>query len=56
MDEISVGTEESAGTIIWRCSVKKVFEKLSKIHRKMPVLEYLFNEVSSLETCNFIRK
>ena len=32
------------------------FEKLSKIHRKTPALESLYNEVSGLETCNFIKK
>ena len=31
-----------------RCSVKKVFLKISKIHRKTPVPESLFNNVADL--------
>ena len=33
----------------------KFFKKLGKILRKIPVLESLFNEVSGIETCNFIK-
>ena len=31
-------------------------EKFLKIHKKMPVLEFLFNKVRGLETCSFIEK
>ena len=33
MDKTLVGTEESAGAVIRRCSLNKVFEKMRKIHR-----------------------
>ena len=33
----------------------RFFRKLRKIHRKMSVLQSLFNEVSGLETCNFVK-
>ena len=55
IDKTLVGTEESTGSVIQRCSVNSFFEKLCKIHWKIPVLESLFNEVSDLETCNFIK-
>ena len=35
---------------------KKCSEKLRNIHRKIPVLESLFNNVASLKACNFIKK
>ena len=31
-------------------------EKFRKIHRKIPVLEFLFNKVRDLEICSFIEK
>ena len=37
-----VKTEESAGAVIQRCSVNKVFENLCKIQRKIPVLDYQY--------------
>ena len=46
---------ESAGAVIFRCSLN-VFEKFSKIHRKISVLESPFNEISGLETSSFIEK
>ena len=49
MDITSVGIEKLAGAIVRRCSVIRFFEKLCKIHRKIPVLKSLFNEVSHLE-------
>ena len=52
MDKTLVGTEESVGAVIFQ----RFFENLCKVHRKIPVLESLFNEVSRLETCNFIEK
>ena len=54
MDKTLVGTAESAGAVIRSCSVR-FFEKLRNIHKNIPVLESLFNEVSGLETCNFIK-
>ena len=33
-------------------SVNKAFRRLRKIHKITPVLESLFNKVSSLKTCN----
>ena len=54
MNKNLVGMEESAGAVIWMCSVR-FFEKLQKIHRKIPVLESFFNEVSDLEICNAVK-
>ena len=51
-----VGTEESAGGVIQGCSVIRFFEKLRKIHSKIPVPQSLFNEVSGLEICNVVKK
>ena len=39
-----------------RCSIEKVVLKIRNIHRKTPVLEPLFNKVSGLKACNFIKK
>ena len=56
-DKTLVGMEESAGAVIQSCSVKKVsLKKLYKIHRKIPMLESLYNEVSGLETSIFVKK
>ena len=53
MDKTSVGMEESveqsSGGVLF-------FEKLQKIHRKIPVPESLFNEVLGLETCKAVKK
>ena len=38
------------------CSVKKVFLKFREIHRKEPVLEFLFNKASDFKVYNFIKK
>ena len=40
----------------WRYSVKIVFLKISKYHRKTSVLKSLFNKVSGAESCTFIKK
>ena len=56
MNKGLVRTEESAGAVIQRCSVKRFFEKLQKIHRKIPVPESLFNKVSDLEICSVVKK
>ena len=50
-----VGMEESAGVVIWRCSVSKAFWKIAKKIAKLPVLLPLFNEVSGLEICNVVK-
>ena len=34
--------------VVRRCSVKKLFLKISQIHRKTPVPESLFNKVAGL--------
>ena len=39
-----------------RCSVIKVFLKISLILQETPVLESLFNKVAGLQACNFIKK
>ena len=36
--------------VVWRCSVK-----FRNIHRKIPVLESLFNKVSGVQACRFIK-
>ena len=35
---------------------KGVLKILAKIHRKTPVLEYLFNKVAGLKACNFFKR
>ena len=37
-----------AEAVVMRCSVKKMFLKFCKIHRKKPFLEYLFNKAAAL--------
>ena len=37
-----------------KCSVKKVFIKISQIHRKTTVLEFLFNKVDASFTVFYI--
>ena len=39
-----------------RCSVKKVFLKISPISKETPVLEPLLNKAAGLQVCNFIKK
>ena len=39
-----------------RCSVKKLFLKISQYSRETPVLESLFNKAAGLQACNFIKK
>ena len=43
-------------TSYWRCSVKKVFVKFRKSHKKANVLESLFNKLAGLKDCSFIKK
>ena len=54
MNKTLVETEESTETVI-RCSVNKVFEKLCKIHVKIPMMGSIFSEVSGLETWKFTK-
>ena len=51
-----VGKEESAGVVIWWCSVNRAFRKIAQNSQKKSMLESLFNEVSGLKTCNFVKK
>ena len=39
-----------------RCLSKWLVSKIRNIYKKTPVLESLFNKVSGLEACNFIKK
>ena len=39
-----------------RCSIKKVFLKVRKFHRKTPVLESVFDKVACLQACNVIKR
>ena len=55
MDKTLVGTKESAGTVIRRCSLNKAFKKIVLNSEKIAVLEFIFNEVSVLETYNFVK-
>ena len=50
MGKTLVGTEESAGTVTEGVLQIRFFETLRKIHCS------LFNEVSGLGTCNFIKR
>ena len=34
----------------------EVFYKNSNIHKKISMLEFLFNKVTGLQACNFIKK
>ena len=34
MNKILVGTKESAGAVIWRCSVNKIFRKIAQNSQK----------------------
>ena len=54
MDRTLVRMEESAGAVIRRCSVNKVFKKIAQDSQEL--LESLFNEVSGLKTCNILEK
>ena len=56
VDETLVGTEESTGAVIRRCSVNKVFSEFTENHRKTPMSESLFNEALDLQTCNVVKK
>ena len=43
---------EATGGVLW----KKCSKKFRKFHRKTPALDSLFNKVSRLQACNFVRK
>ena len=55
MDKTLVRTDESAGVVMGRCSENKVFRKIGQNSQKIPVLQSLFNVVSGLETCDFVK-
>ena len=38
------------------CFLKKLYYKLRNIHKKISVLESLFNKVTGLQACNFTKK
>ena len=38
------------------CTVKKCYWKFEKFHKKIPVLEFIFNKVAGLRACNFNEK
>ena len=56
MDKNVVGKDELVEAVNQRCSVNKVFIKISQISLKIPVLESLFNEVQGIDTCNVIKE
>ena len=37
-------------------AINNMFLKFRNIHSKISVLEFLFNKVAELQTCNFIKK
>ena len=41
-----VGMAESAGRVIWRCSVNKVFWEIAQNSQKNNPLESVFNQIS----------
>ena len=55
MDKNVVGKDELVEAVNQRCSVNKVFIKISQNSLKIPVLESLFNEVQGIDTCNVIK-
>ena len=42
--------------VVLRCSVKKVFLKVHNIHRKIPVLEFLFNKITDLRPATLLKR
>ena len=56
MDKNVVGKDELVEAANQRCSVNKVFIKISQNSLKIPVLESLFNEVQGIDTCNVIKE
>ena len=51
-DEIS---NENMEAVVHRCSLKQVFLKIRKFHRKTYVLEFLFNKFANPKASNFIK-
>ena len=54
MNKTLIGTEKSAGTIIRRCFVNKVFRKIAQDAQEKTCAGVSSNEVLGLETCSFI--
>ena len=42
--------------VVQRRSIKKLLLKISKIHRKAPVLERLFNKIENLEPASLSKR
>ena len=56
MDKTLVGMENQQEQAYLSVLSIRFSEKLCKIHKKIPVLESLFNELSGLATFNFVKK
>ena len=41
--------------VIWRCSVKKLFVKISHYSQETPRLKSLFNKVAGLQTATLLK-
>ena len=55
-DKTLVKTHESAGAVIRRCFVNKIFSKIMENSQEDTCAEVFFNEVLGLETCNVVKK
>ena len=55
MDKTLIGTEKSAGAVIRSCSVNNLFWKVVQNLQENTCAGVFFNEVSTLETCKFIK-
>ena len=47
---------EFTEAVAQRCSVKKMFLEISKVHRKTPMLESLFNKVAGLRPVTLLKR
>ena len=56
MDKTLVVTEESAGSVIRRCFVWKVVWKIAENSQEDTCAGVFFNEISSIDTCNAVKK
>ena len=55
MNKTLVGTEESARRINWRCSVKRLFENLCKIHRKISCCSLFLMKFQALRPATLLK-
>ena len=55
MDKTLIGMEKSAGAVIRSCSVNKFFWTVVQNPQESTCAGVFFNEVSTLETCKFIK-